>query len=100
MHNVLIISYIAFSIGNLFILPESWLETGGFFIETFREAVFGNIPPDGSADPLPRSIGPFPGLLRSFGKDVRRVPVGEACHSPLPYRTRGCLRKGNPLQAY
>lgn len=100
MHNVLIIFYIAFSIGNLFILPELFEETGGFFIETFREAVFGNIPPDGSADPLPRSIGPFPGLLRSFGKDVRRVPVEEACRSPLPYRTRGCLRKGNPLQAY
>ena len=28
MHNVLIISYIAFSIGNLFILPESLSKSG------------------------------------------------------------------------
>lgn len=31
MHNVLIISYIAFSIGNLFILPESTV-VSAFFI--------------------------------------------------------------------
>lgn len=31
MHNVLIISYIAFPIGKLFILPESWDETRDYF---------------------------------------------------------------------
>ena len=33
MHNVLIIFYIAFSIGNLFILPELELEPGFYTIE-------------------------------------------------------------------
>ena len=31
MHNVLIISYIAFSIGNLFILPESVTDVAIFY---------------------------------------------------------------------
>ena len=33
MHNVLIIFYIAFSIGNLFILPELFEESRNFFID-------------------------------------------------------------------
>lgn len=40
MHNVLIISYIAFSIGNLFILPESYFHPWEFSAR-LREPAFG-----------------------------------------------------------
>lgn len=40
MHNALIIFYIAFPIGKLFILPESWSENGyGFAAEEPQEVI-------------------------------------------------------------
>lgn len=45
MHNVLIISYIAFSIGNLFILPESQCRPGWFSLQsriTYKKITMAN----------------------------------------------------------
>ena len=50
MHNVLIISYIAFSIGNLFILPESD-GPPGFFVRVaarYLREIFRAKPPPGA----------------------------------------------------
>lgn len=63
MHNVLIISYIAFSIGNLFILPESAGDSGHFYL---LETGYSFTQRTG----IPPAMKLFPGLVNEIEYDA------------------------------